>query len=639
MNGRALLIGCETGELAGVGHDLALMDRALRTRGFTVRPISGPEATRAGILTAYRQLIESAEPGEPAVVYYSGHGGRVQAPPPDTPGPSAMDLQFIVPADIGESSPGDFRGITSVELSTLLARLVERTGNATVILDCCHAAYLSRRNPDLSARVRAQAEPVRYELLRTHVEKLRASGELPAAPLPVLGNRQAVRIVACAAWQSAFEYLGEDDKPVGVLTESLALALTEADTERVSWATVMERVRRRVLTLFPSQRPEAEGASRRVLFETEPDDDGESFRTTELEDGRARIPCAALLGVQIGDTFEITAPAPSGAAREVQIGTVRVNRVSSFSADGPVRFEPGWSALPLGARARRTMAVAPAMPVALPGSQDPRAAVLRGAIDAAPQLRPAYPGEPCPAEVRIGDDGLLTIHDRYGRLSGAYPPDDFGAAAVCRGLDALARVLALRALAGGSSWSLNAAIAIEWGRVREGVPREPLPVSGATAHTGDRVYIDVENRSVDDVYLSLIDIGLSGRITILTDDAPSGRRLAPGQRYVLGYDALDGRLPGIPLSWPEGLDPALARPETVLLLVSEAPQDVSVLGQRGVRRDRRRADRDSPLAGLLSQAAGEREFILPHRDEPVVRYDARTIEFDLCHAPRVTTPA
>jgi hypothetical protein len=157
-------------------------------------------------------------------------------------------------------------------------------------------------------------------------------------------------------------------------------------------------------------------------------------------------------------------------------------------------------------------------------------------------------------------------------------------------------------------------------------------------HTGDRVYIDVENRSMDTVYLSLIDIGLSGRITILTDDAPSGRRLIPGQRYVLGYDTLDGRLPGIPLSWPAGLDPAQARPETVLLLVSDAPQDVSVLGQRGLDRHQGPPDRGSPLTGMLSQAAGGRDFVLPQRDEPVVRYDARTIEFDLAPAPPAATP-
>lgn len=202
MNGRALLIGCETDGLSGVDNDLELMEKALRPRGFAVRRISGPQATRDGILAAYGQLIDAVQPGEPAVVYYSGHGGRVEPPPPDTPGPALMDLQFIVPTDFRDSSPGDFRGITSVELSVLLMRLIARTVNATVILDCCHAAHLSR-NPTLRVNVKALSRREQYEVLRGHIEKLRAQGRLPAGPLPPLGNRDAVRIVACAPEQSA----------------------------------------------------------------------------------------------------------------------------------------------------------------------------------------------------------------------------------------------------------------------------------------------------------------------------------------------------------------------------------------------------------------------------------------------------
>src|SRR3954451_8056059 len=132
------------------------MTGLLERRGFEVRLCAGGDATRAGILAAYERLISDVRDGDAALVYYSGHGGfarpgkaaaaqrvddlEITGPPPD--------LQFIVPVDYHESSETDFRGITAVELSVLLARLTERTHNATVVLDCCHSAHMSR-DPDL----------------------------------------------------------------------------------------------------------------------------------------------------------------------------------------------------------------------------------------------------------------------------------------------------------------------------------------------------------------------------------------------------------------------------------------------------------------------------------------------------------
>jgi hypothetical protein len=232
------------------------------------------------------------------------------------------------------------------------------------------------------------------------------------------------------------------------------------------------------------------------------------------------------------------------------------------------------------------------------------------------------------ATVLIGPDGRLRIHDTSGPLPGEYTADGAGVTSVLRGLEALARVQVLKALAGRSPWALNAPIALEWGTVREGV-RSPLRHSNEVVHAGDRVYLSVRNTAKGTVYVSLIDIGVSGQITVLTDDWPSGRRLAPEQEYVFGYEDFDGVLPGVQLTWPEGLESAGRRPETVLLLVTEARQDVSVLAQRGVGRTPAVSNRDSPLLGLLGQAVGRREFERPRRGERVVRYDVHAIEFEL----------
>ena len=72
---------------------------------------------------------------------------------------------------------------------------------------------------DPSLRVKAVARTP-YERLRAHVDRLRQEG-LRTDLLRPAGNPHAVRVVACAPEQSAYEYDGDDGRRVGVLTESI----------------------------------------------------------------------------------------------------------------------------------------------------------------------------------------------------------------------------------------------------------------------------------------------------------------------------------------------------------------------------------------------------------------------------------
>src|ERR1044071_6979977 len=92
VNGKALLIGSGIDGLTGTAADLAAMEAALGPDGLglAVEAIEGPAATRDGILAAYRRVIDGVGPGDVAVVYYTGHGGRVTAAPPDAGGRTPM---------------------------------------------------------------------------------------------------------------------------------------------------------------------------------------------------------------------------------------------------------------------------------------------------------------------------------------------------------------------------------------------------------------------------------------------------------------------------------------------------------------------------------------------------------------------
>src|SRR4051794_16993835 len=254
MTRKALLIGAQTNGLIGVLNDVEAMAAALEPRGFQVERLVTPDATRQAILDAYEKLIADASPDDGFVLYYSGHGGRAQS----ADGP---DLQFIVPDDYDDSGEDDFRGITGVELSVRLARLTNVALNTTVVVDCCHAAHMSRQT---EMRVKALLRPPRvrltYDTVRRHNARMAAEG-LRIDLRSLISNPHAVRVVACSPSESAWEGTNRDGVEMGLLTDALSRALRNAESLRVNWSTLIGTVRRQVQELQPVQRPEAEGPS------------------------------------------------------------------------------------------------------------------------------------------------------------------------------------------------------------------------------------------------------------------------------------------------------------------------------------------------------------------------------------------
>ena len=139
---RALLIGSEVGGLTGVHRDVAVMDEVLRGHGFTTVVATRGDARADGIVAQLRALAADTSDGDAAVVYYSGHGGRVENPAAGAGLPRW--LQFIVPTDHADRSGERVRVVLAEELSLLQGELTARTPNVTSIYDCCHSARMSR---------------------------------------------------------------------------------------------------------------------------------------------------------------------------------------------------------------------------------------------------------------------------------------------------------------------------------------------------------------------------------------------------------------------------------------------------------------------------------------------------------------
>jgi hypothetical protein len=612
MARRALLIGSETGDLTGTGNDTAAMAAALARWGFTSVVRDGENASRAGILDAYERLISQTRPDDAVVVYYSGHGAYAKDPSlaEGMPGPGV--LQFIIPTDFEESTEDDFRGIANVELSLLLNRLTARTRNTAVILDCCHSGAMSR---DLETGGVAKVWPraVPDHLARAHLDSLRRGGS-DLSSLNPMGNPDAVRIVACATNQRAYEASNAEDVPMGYLTDALTRALNTLDPDagRLSWATVVDRVRQLVLERCGAQRPEVEGPGERVLFGTEPVEHLPSLPASRQRQW-VRIAGARLLGYGEGDEFAIHRD-------DNLLGVVVVEWTDGHAAFGKLRGPDPDRELPVGARARLVATTVPTLPVAI----DAGLASLVEDVRADPALRVAAAGENGSVRV-VADAGGVVLHDVIGPLNQPKPTPH----QLLGDLKRIARARAVLRLSEDPGMALPVRVRIELARVVDGVPH-PLPASGAALHPGEAVCVAVRNDGEQYLYVSLLDVGMSAQVTLLNPAHPSGVPIAPGKQYVFGGDDVTGALPGLELSWPSSVPPVSPRRESIVVLISEERTDAFVLQQTGVRDERPLNRLEQQLRRLGAQDS--RELITPMLTRPV-RFAVRTVDFDVVPTP------
>ena len=569
MSKKAVLIASQTFGLEGCRHDLVLMERCLAERGFDVAAYQGKAATRAGILTLLNALIEETGPNDAIVIFYSGHGGLAANPvwrpnnalDPDTP----RFFQFIVPTDMAEGGESDFRGVLNLELARLLAKLTRKTRDVTVILDCCHSASMFR-----DMRSRALDEPWSIGIAQ-HLARLRVARSEDWRS--VTGNRHAVRLAAAGLRQSAFEYSGREQRPVGVFTETLVAALCETKGLSVSWSTLLKGVRERVLAIQPWQRPEVEGPCHRLLFDMK-----EAHHTGVLTffngggpfSPRPSLRGGRLMGVEVGNVYALTPRNAMGLDPAKKVGTATVTDV--FGGVSRVAIEPAH--LPAGLLAIPVEEAFPTCPVTVRGEWP---LGLREAVAASKYLRAAERGEAPIATVHVSR-GVMKAFDRHGL---ALAPPTYDVDALVQNLVALARARSLRELASGEGdHDLSGSLEVSWGRVERGRPI-PLDEAEPVFFSGDRIYANLENRTGKTLYVNLIDIGVSHRIFVLNRSQLSGIEVLADAKERLGFRPFDG-LVGLKLSWPRTVPADGPRMGTWLTIVSDRPQDLTMLESGGV---------------------------------------------------------
>ncbi|MFD7815624.1 caspase family protein [Streptomyces sp. NPDC059785] len=590
MRKRAVLIGCQTGGLTGVHADVKLMDEVLVPFGFETTLLTGERATRHGIEDAYRRLIADSRPGDAALIYYSGHGGRARNPAPtDDPSVPAW-LPYLCPHDLGGAG---FHGVLAASLSRFQERLTRRTANVTTVLDCCFAGRMARGRSLPKAHPRPGETP--WEQVRGAWEAERAVSGGNGVPA-VDANPLAVRLVACAPDQSAYETDVPGLGRHGVLTASLARLLRRPDSSRLTWRQLIEQLRPAVAHLEPFQRPDVEGPADRYLFDVR-ETSSSGVLPVLATAGGVFIDAAELFTVEEGDVYTVVGPAGEVGA---PLATAVVDDVAAGLARlRPVTGTPAFPPLPDGTEAhplrvslgRRTVAVVPA------GHPD-RERTARVLTSSAP-VRVVGAQEPVMATVVLSDDGIGLL-DELGEPLVDCPRPCTAEALELTGADLrrLARAAQVRELASGTGPAcLDGGLDFGYTRLFPDRSERPLERSGEHLFCGDQVVVRMRNRGSARRFVSVFDIGLRGTISPLTTSERSGVGIGPGECYELYRHPQTHELAGVTLFWPDGLPEGSPRPNTFLAVVTDRPQDLSRLAQEGVKHTSE--DRQSSLQRLV----------------------------------------
>ena len=601
--GHALLVGVPGDGLFGTANDLRAMEAMLVARGFTVDVRTGDRATRQGILDGYDQLIRlsqrdpRAQRDRPAVFYYTGHGFHVVLD--EEPG---RLWQGISPTDLGKSTADDFRGITASELSIKQAQLTRQTRNVTVILDCCYASQMSRAGAVSGAVPRALPHPFRVGFAE-HVRTLERRYGVPFGTVDPLGNPDAVRLVACGPDECAYECQTGDGAHHGILTTALLEVLRDVGDARVSWAALEDVIRARVLRRTASQRPDIEGPAQRLPFSLDEDRGGDAAAILEFANNppseRYRIEAGSLRGVVEGDVFAVMPPRSLAYRAADAIAELKVTRpTATYAVAELASWKSHDAVLPENAIAFPIEKRVTRRPVRI-DAPDPERAQILAAVEASPTLRPVQPEDTTALATLRLRDGALTIGDDGGPLFPAMAFRELPG--MVKNVENLAAVQAVRELAGAHGVAANE-VAIEWGTVERG-RKQKMPARGGSIALRDRVYVEIRKTASSQrtLYAHVFNLGVRGKITLLTAASPGGVPLVSGgPAYVLGQQ-LDGALPGLTVGWPSGMPrETFPRMDEIVVIITAKQTSLRSL-ETVEHRGMQRGSGGSKLQDLLAQ--------------------------------------
>jgi hypothetical protein len=649
---RALLIGvnkypklASRYQLRGCVNDVDLMASILRDNfGFpegNVKVLRDEEATHDGILAAMDALAKGTGQDDIVVVHYSGHGSQRTTKFPNLE-PDGLD-ETIVPHDSGRGRAPNL-DIIDKEIYAWLLRLRDITPYVTFIFDCCHSGTITRDTfgaqerwvePDRRPLDEMQSPELQVDLgAATEASRdLGDSGWLPLAERYVL-------IAGCHDEESSFEHRVIQGGGVvrhGALTYFLGQELVSAKSG-TTYRDVFERASAQVTAAHRRQHPQMEGARDRELFGVTEIEPLHFVQITARRGNRVTLAAGAAHGLTAGSEWAIYPQATKEVTEETpKLGLVEIKAVRAVTSDAEIVEEPDAGAIVPNTRAVEEShsygEMRLVVEIEAPAEYGDAVADLAALLDDSDLLRQAEEGEA--GEVRAyviaprGESGEDDPAPQLGALGEAtwavvgedgrlmMPPHavtEGGVAYTLRdNLEKAVRYRQALALKNPNEESpLRDQVSLVLMRLdRDGnwVEAEPVEEGGQVAYEEeDQIAFRITNKYSAPIYVSVLDFGLRGGISLLHPIEGASEKLAAGNTLEVGVregDEMD-------LYLPEGFgplpDPGDGTPrggkETFKLFATTHPADFSLLAQEGYRAIDRSGLRgaDSPLVQLLDMA-------------------------------------
>jgi hypothetical protein len=655
-------------QLSGCVNDVGVMHSLLADKflfpGGNITVLRDQEATQECIRKAMDALAGRVGPKDIVVVHYSGHGSLVTDIHGDEP--SGMD-STIVPHDSGRGQSPN-RDITDDEIHLWLSRLTRITPHVTLIFDCCHSGTIARDAfgdasrwvpPDSRSAAEITADGTAFRPPGEALHELIAANRTRGGSGWLALGRSYVLLAGCRDEESSFEYTA-DGATYGALSYFLSRELFDAAPGATTYRDVFERASARVTSCHPRQHPQIEGRQDRLVFDTR---EVEPMRFVTVMSRRGNgitLGAGAAHGLTAGSQWAVYPQGTKTVTPEtVRSGLVEITAVHAVTSEAGIIGPDAPGAITAGCRAveeahacgnmRLVVDVLP-LPVS-EGHEEALITRIRGSrllelaapedstrtaelrVYLVPPRMEVTAGDPVPELVRIEKPTWAAV-GRDGRLAmPARPADEPGAMdVIIENLEKRSRYRnALLLTNPGSTLKGKVAFVLKR-RSGDGSweVAQADPASGQVVFDeDDPIAFEIVNRHTAPIFVSVLDFGLAGSVSLLYPPGRASDRVLPGTSVKL-FEREEDRLElFIPeeFAYDDGL-------ETVKLFATTSETDFGGLEQPSVR-----SARDAPLERLFDLAwrgtgmrdarpntlsvdadwtAVERSFVVKRRARPIL---------------------